>query len=591
MPCDLGVGSPALLLVSSIRVPTIPPDASQFSRKQRQWIPTTRSDIRLDANFAILLQSCVTSSCTPPALNVRLNTMPSFNPPLSQTTYAPVSGESNTPSWLQLAFRVTFDEQEDSAGRWEVWTDLPSLGDDGKALTAPGEWHAIPFAAQTDGTGTSTSAHAHAKTSSIRTDGALILEPYVDEAEHHHSGVCLQAVTIVNPDEGASYAYTFRHIPPGSDEVHWLGGEGSNGVINFSSDADAAPENLKGFALAFGSATRYVTRSSGIICRTSANHYSQPPAIHLLPTKRIIVARLAVVDNTSASAPATGFITALASLPSQIDSRAKYTAVAIKELEKFDLASECPLSEVEGERAQGPSASAALTNLLSSVGTEVVQAAKVSPVSGDETPEVVAFTVGRGDEEHLVVYAPPQPAPKNVKVSLANFDHDSSWAVSIDGAKGYAYAPGDDLHVELAAGGTIAQTLTLFRFDEIPVQGSDSERRLLIAAPDGSATVIEGTASYQESEADYGTATDEENENAAPTEPSPELDSEPKSALAAFFGAIEGFFISFWTWVFGPALPDDEESEDIPTERTPLIVSPSLALSLRLLTCRRKTPS
>lgn len=172
--------------------------------------------------------------------------MPAFLPPLSHTSHVSPPSSASKPSFTKLDFHLTFDPHEDTFGRWEIWTDLPSLKEDGEPVSPEGEWHAITFSPLPS------SSSDKAFPSSTSTAITLDAPP----KEHATSHLTIfRARTIVAPKPGAAFAYTYRRVHPDGG-IEWLGGSGSNGVIKISKDGSAHSEEdtqapRKGYGLSF----------------------------------------------------------------------------------------------------------------------------------------------------------------------------------------------------------------------------------------------------------------------------------------------------------------------------------------------------
>lgn len=73
--------------------------------------------------------------------------MPSFRPPLGQTTAALVHSAAQSP-FVKLTFIAELGEHEHIDGVIEIWTNLPNVDEEGKPLHGQEEWHAIPFSGE-----------------------------------------------------------------------------------------------------------------------------------------------------------------------------------------------------------------------------------------------------------------------------------------------------------------------------------------------------------------------------------------------------------------------------------------------------------
>jgi hypothetical protein len=149
--------------------------------------------------------------------------MPCFYPALGQTSTVSTFPQDTFPdktSYAYLSFFATFDEGEDAAGSWEIWTDLPA--DDG---SSQGDWRSIRFELVDE----AQVVDDHVKSDSST---AISLEPSASyPVAVREQGLTLRATAIIPAISGNTYGYTFRHVLD-NGETHWLGGEGSNGIIN-----------------------------------------------------------------------------------------------------------------------------------------------------------------------------------------------------------------------------------------------------------------------------------------------------------------------------------------------------------------------
>ncbi|WVQ81523.1 hypothetical protein IAT38_003647 [Cryptococcus sp. DSM 104549] len=158
--------------------------------------------------------------------------MPAFHPPLASTTPVPVPDDAPPGAFAQLTFTAAFDPQEDTSGKWEIWTDLPRLGPDGTVHSHPGEWHAATFLP-------ADASHAKVNGNGPVTTSAITI-PQLDAsrpASASAPGPKTFSLTLAVPaTSGGSYSYTFRHLTT-DGELRWLGGLGGNGVVRFDAGA------------------------------------------------------------------------------------------------------------------------------------------------------------------------------------------------------------------------------------------------------------------------------------------------------------------------------------------------------------------
>lgn len=152
--------------------------------------------------------------------------MPTFIPPLEQTTEVPVSLEAN--NFVHLSFQAIPDRDEEDDVSYQVWTDLPSVDHQGQLLDTIGSWTAIPF------------QRAHAEPFRAPAQGLTLEVARPPDATER----TLFASVIVPALEG-TYAYTFRRVR-GADEVEWLGSGGSNGSIRLVQGAIPAETSVHG---------------------------------------------------------------------------------------------------------------------------------------------------------------------------------------------------------------------------------------------------------------------------------------------------------------------------------------------------------
>lgn len=155
--------------------------------------------------------------------------MPDFNPPLGTTTQIHVPSETSESTLVDLSFFLTFAENEDTSGTWEIWTDLPQLADDASVMKE-GEWRAINFQP----------IQVEEQEDISIDSSAILLQATTEEIQSSTETTYILPILIPKTID-RTYAYTYRHVLE-SGEVHWLGGEGSNGVIVVQEGEDQAAD-------------------------------------------------------------------------------------------------------------------------------------------------------------------------------------------------------------------------------------------------------------------------------------------------------------------------------------------------------------
>jgi hypothetical protein len=157
-------------------------------------------------------------------------TMPTFIPALGQISVVKTpsaSHHSQSPSYVNLSFFITFDHDEDSSGSWEIWTDLPQTNDNDELLAAEGEWHSLRFE-QFDG-------HDQDKPSStqepIPSSSTQIVPSTSYPIIQGDRPLTFRATSCFPTTFNKTFGYTYRRVFD-SGETHWLGGEGSNGIVS-----------------------------------------------------------------------------------------------------------------------------------------------------------------------------------------------------------------------------------------------------------------------------------------------------------------------------------------------------------------------
>lgn len=156
--------------------------------------------------------------------------MPSFQSPLSYTSRLDVHPSPAEPAYVHLTFLATFDENEDTSGTWEIWTDLPLLDEKGKVTSDEGSWRSIAFQPVEIGkapvvNGSTSDEVPHSSSSTLALEATSLPETLRESVTRMSLSLSIPA------SAGQTYAYTYRRVLP-SGETHWLGGEGSNGVIS-----------------------------------------------------------------------------------------------------------------------------------------------------------------------------------------------------------------------------------------------------------------------------------------------------------------------------------------------------------------------
>ena len=168
--------------------------------------------------------------------------MPSFFPNLGSQQEIDVPTTSEKDSYVHLCFHVTFQQDEDRSGLWEVWTNLPALDSAGNRLHEDGQWHTLPFKEPIYPT-FSADPNAVESLADLGGPDSIIVraETRPSSSPPRHSRFSAEAVIVAS--EGR-FEFTFRRTFP-SGEVHWLGGEGGNGcIITKASEAVNATDGI-----------------------------------------------------------------------------------------------------------------------------------------------------------------------------------------------------------------------------------------------------------------------------------------------------------------------------------------------------------
>ena len=158
--------------------------------------------------------------------------MPSFQPPLAQTTQVYTKPDH----YLNVSFTVAFDDSEDPSGQWEIWTDLPVGGLNENDLVNPSSWRAVRFEDH-DPRGQSCDEDSGLTSKVLM--AVDLLSSTASSVSSRANRRELRARVMLPKNTSGVYAYTFRHVHVDSS-IEWLGGEGSNGVIDIGRPSDSA---------------------------------------------------------------------------------------------------------------------------------------------------------------------------------------------------------------------------------------------------------------------------------------------------------------------------------------------------------------
>lgn len=158
--------------------------------------------------------------------------MPSFQPPLSYVSTVHIPPSASDQTYAHLTFLATFNHNEDASGTWEIWTDLPVVDQGGTVTSEPGSWRGLAFSSVDIGKALVNSHPTDGHPVSDKNGPIIQLESSLSP-EPVKEDVTRMSLSVSIPAQASQhFAYTYRRILS-SSETHWLGGEGSNGVIHF----------------------------------------------------------------------------------------------------------------------------------------------------------------------------------------------------------------------------------------------------------------------------------------------------------------------------------------------------------------------
>ncbi|WRT68931.1 uncharacterized protein IL334_005913 [Kwoniella shivajii] len=419
--------------------------------------------------------------------------MPDFHPPLAHSSDVTVSSNSSHP-YIQLNFFATFNEDEDSSGSWEIWTDLPRLDDHGHALSQPGEWRSIQFknydksAILPCGNG-----------SNGISDQTIHIKTLDDYPVPTTGPRTMYLSTVIPASTGQEFSYTYRHITT-SGETHWLGGMGGNGAIKMIEgeiqakndetkvgDWSEKPEGLNRVSwIGFGIELETVKGKIKPIIRTLPS--STNASLDLILLQGISPIHLSPLSYRTNVIKAQEPISLTQDL------------AIIGHGASFDVA---PSYSLPSTTNNSLTASYGLTTQPSpkEVLTAAFRAAKakqdrfrLGEVSGSDARDVVAIfaSTGQGENEqiHMVIHAPPTAAPSQISVTLpASMAISAPIAIFSDSENEISYlnlpdtgrSAGSTVRLHLEAG-PVAKVLQVAEFVELRGTGGDDSA--WICAPD-----------------------------------------------------------------------------------------------------------
>lgn len=545
--------------------------------------------------------------------------MPSFQPPLSQTSRVPsIYSSSEGDAYLSLDFFLLFQPGEDQSGDWEIWTDIPSLsGANGRPSPAIGEWHAIRFHPIKP----EKRRPSKVQSSGIDPTATAITLPVpaadVDERTHH----TLRANAIIKPIPSAIYSYTYRRVLPDGN-VHWLGGEGSNGVIELVG-GDVGPEHVAavmaedvkasqpGFGLVIPK-ERSVMRSA--IEPITELHSSSFPWVLSRTVDQSTNVQLALLTNRPNPVGGAFSTVVRPSVAPSLTGSQTFTILVRSSLQPFDPTALSNIDDLLRLTADYPAL--VIDSAFQGVPTlsQKMQKATADILPTSATDSISVIELEQPSNSSILIWAAADEEARSVVVRAryGNTDKPTLVVNSIDTQPSYV-SKTQPIRFYLPPGDTSLHLLRLFQPDELLVPNKDS---LWICAPGAMhQTTMNSTSGdggqiadiLDREDSEIGHETDHEDTvSMARTDDTPELDEsdpalsadvpadqsqgdEQATGLITFLKAIGHFLSGIWGWLMGssssPSTPksseapapthDDEisesEAETPIDERTPLL--------------------
>lgn len=163
--------------------------------------------------------------------------MPTFYPQLGRHIHINPPTASAPPPYISLNFFLVLDDLSQEQDKWEIWTDLPSIAQDGSERNPGNEWHAERFdVLPLDASFVQREAESH---------GEAVIMVLGSEELPDQSDCRLYKSFIIDGTINKTYSYTYRRILP-DGQIIWLGEAGSNGAIHVSTEGRPTQERHSG---------------------------------------------------------------------------------------------------------------------------------------------------------------------------------------------------------------------------------------------------------------------------------------------------------------------------------------------------------
>ncbi|WVW79201.1 hypothetical protein I302_101167 [Kwoniella bestiolae CBS 10118] len=417
--------------------------------------------------------------------------MPAFHPPLAHTSHVPIPTTSSHP-YVQLNFFATFADEEDTAGSWELWTDLPKLDDQGNIITQPGEWRAAQFQPYLSPTPHS---NGHAHTNGDLTTPVVHVKAFEGYPSAPHNPKTFYLSIVVPASIGQESSYTYRHVTP-SGETHWLGGMGGNGFIKLDGrETEAQSEGPR--AGAWSDAIDRVDDIGwhGIAVELQKSKGAIRPVITTLPSSSQLSAQLALLTATQPLHSSTFSNPTATPTPILPSAAIQHLSIAGGSF-PFDVSPFSPVPSATDELFYGLTTGSSSVEAL----TAAFKAAKakqerfhLAEVSGSKEAIAAIFMSSHGqtqlEQDFLIIHAPSLASPVDINITLPCDTIDSvPIALLANSSNSIAYLSQFDsktgnrkIHLHLDQG-SIAEVIQLAEFIEL--RGSGGDDPVWICAPD-----------------------------------------------------------------------------------------------------------
>ena len=427
--------------------------------------------------------------------------MPSFEPPLGCTTVITIP-PGDQRRFAHLTSQLSFGQDEDDTGSWEIWTDLALVREDGKRVYGDGAWHAMKFERVEDEKEEDEVLQQHGSGPVFRLQSAS------SQPAQAYRPRCLQARGVISASVGSAWSYTFRRVLP-NGEVHWLGQEGGNGVIRVdiaeevqsSSTTHTAEDGegvLQGMAVQLPS-SRFVPRPFVSFKLILLSHAS--PKLQLLPAESHVTADMIFVIKTPPIHMPFYIITYDARPPPAHGTRPTHVVSIAPRGQSYDIEAGSSHAKSTAQNASSAEcAGAALEQAISkSVGANQIIPATVS---GANAADIVAFfihgsEIGSGETDtacsYLVIYAAASSIDRLVWIGRSFGTTDDAPLVVLNATIQHMLLRSEDqgsnekLPVWVPSGGPVAQILELGTFCQL--RGTGDGKLINVCLP--GATSIE----------------------------------------------------------------------------------------------------